>query len=126
MKNIVYLIKTTLRPEARGIATAASFELFFNNAPSLNEGSLDKALRVLSTAKAEGEAGSIAGRRSTCAEIAALTDGRGGSIEMAVKGWGEWVSYLQAQITTVPDDQKGRFSAMLATAERELAELKAA
>jgi hypothetical protein len=125
MKNIVDSIKTNLQPQGRAIATSGSFELFFKNAPSLNEGSLDKALRVLATAKSEGEAGNVAGRRATCAEVANLTDGRGGSIETAVKAWGEWVAYLSLQIATVPDDQKGRFSAMLATAERELAELKA-
>ena len=126
MENIVSSIKTTLQPEGRAIATAASFELFFNNAPSLNEGSLDKALRILATSKNENEIPPLAARRATCAEIANLTDGRGGSIETAVKAWAEWVAYLTAQIATVPDDQKGRYSAMLATAERELAELKAA
>ena len=123
MNLILERIKSKLQPEGRALATAATCELHFNNAPSLTEGVLNKAMLILAKAKAENEAGNVAGRRATCAEIADLTAGDG-DIANAIAAWNEWVSYLTAQMGVVPEEQKGRFSAMLATAERELAELK--
>jgi hypothetical protein len=74
--------------------------------------------------KKDSDTPAIQARRATCAEIAEIAN-RDDSpvIAVAQKAWGEWVAYLIEQVENVPDEQKPRYGAMLATAQRELAEL---
>jgi hypothetical protein len=124
MKKLVETIKTALVPEFRAIATAASFQQMFAACPELTEGSLSLALSILAITKEENEPIPTTERRETCAEISALCNPIGGSIENAVTAWGNWVDVLTSQSTIVPPDAQGRILGMLATAKRELAELQ--
>ena len=125
VEEITGQIKKYLLPEGRAIATAATFDLMLKNSPSLDEGSLRKALMILKKEKSESEPPQISARRQTCLDVEEFCgDIYGGRILTAVKGWSEWVEYLRGQICIIPDDQKGRYLAMLATAERELIELQ--
>ena len=116
-------IKSLLQPEARALATAASFELF-QSVTGISESNLKEGLLFLSKSDKENEPGNIISRRATCKEVADLipSDQTRGDIT-CVQAWGKWVEYLSAQINIVPDEQKGRYAAMLATAKRELEEL---
>lgn len=122
--QIIESIKTSLLPEGRATATAATFELFMS-VTGISESNLKDGLLFLSASDKENEEGHIMARRATCKEVADLIapELARGSVT-ATQAWGKWVDHLRNQVEIVPNDQKGRYSAMLATAERELKELQ--
>lgn len=122
--SIIASIKSNIKPEGRAMATASTFELFMS-VTGISEGSLKQGLTLVSVPYNEDEPANVSARRATCKEVANLIekDHRLGEIT-ATDAWGKWVSYLKDQVNIVPDDQRGRYAAMLATAERELAELQ--
>lgn len=113
-----------MQPEGRAMATAATFELFMS-VTGISESNLKEGLLFLSASDNENEPCHVVGRRATCKEVAYLIAPNQPRGEVTTtQAWEKWATYLVQQVDCVPDDQKGRYSAMLATAEREFAELK--
>jgi hypothetical protein len=124
---LIEKIKTTLQPEGRAIATANSFRQFLEQNSSskfsaLDSGMLKASLIYLSRPKQDDEHPAVSARRKTCGEVAALINGN--ATEINVGAWREWVKYCEMQANTSNDDDRPRWSAMAATAEREYNELR--
>lgn len=111
-------IKSTLQPEPRAIATAATFEEFIK-VSKISMADLKYNLEFLSKAQSDDEAPNITARRKTCAEIAALIDENDGFKNY--NAWGAWVLCLEREV--YGGDDSPRTAAMLETARREYREI---
>ena len=115
MEDIIIKIKNGLVPVARANAVAKTFEELFSIS-SISEGSLKRALNILSVPRGTEEDAGILGRRKTCREIADLLEEESDSTNV-VEVWNAW---LNAFATS----NDPRHAAMAKTFEREQAELQ--
>jgi len=123
MQKITQLIASTLQPQGRAEATAATFTTFFNVVDTaITEAQFKAALLHLSQPKSEDEPPHISARRKTCAEIAELCNVEAATF-MPNRAWHLWATHLEGSIVLANETEKPRLSAMFETAKRELKEL---